>query len=117
MVQVTVPSVSANNLQISLPVHSLAYTLLFVYYCMEATDLSVILIQISNEQIIRETQAVCFDFLAYENIKKKNWSQESFVNFAFNFKQIKANGFRICLILEAKFEDDLLTTFCQFKET
>ena len=49
MVQVTVPSVSANNLQISLPVHSLAYTLLFVYYCMEATDLSVILIQISNE--------------------------------------------------------------------
>ena len=49
MVQVTVPSVSANNLQISLPVHSLAYTLLFVHYCMEATDLPVILIQISNE--------------------------------------------------------------------
>ena len=42
MLQITVPSVSANNLQISLPVHSSAYTSLFVYYCMEGTDLRVV---------------------------------------------------------------------------
>ena len=38
MCQVTVPSVSANNLQILLPVHSLAYTSVHVYYSVEATD-------------------------------------------------------------------------------
>ena len=42
MLQVAVPSVSANNLQTSLPMHSLVYTSPFIYYCMEVTNLRVV---------------------------------------------------------------------------
>ena len=39
-----------------------------------------------------------------------------FVNFASKSKQIEGNWFHICLILEVKFGDDLLSTFCRFKQ-
>ena len=42
MLQITVPSVSANNLQISLPVHLQVYTSVSAYYSMETTDLQVV---------------------------------------------------------------------------
>ena len=42
MLQVFVTSINANNLRISLPVHSSAYTSVFVYFCMEAADLHVV---------------------------------------------------------------------------
>ena len=42
MLQVTIPSVDKNNLDISLSVYLLEYNSDFLYYCMEATDLQVV---------------------------------------------------------------------------
>ena len=42
MLEVTFPSEGANNFEISLFLYSLVYTSVFLYYCMESTDLQVV---------------------------------------------------------------------------
>ena len=45
-----------------------------------------------------------------------NLAEDLFPSFTSNATQIWANWFRIRLILETKFGEDLLSMFCQFKQ-